>query len=94
MSGRHKLITQKSDSNGIAVFHGIDLSSIAWSVSIQNGWTVATDPAVILCKPENASAQGLARFFTISITSLPAEITIHFRKRSFGEQMQRLLVIP
>lgn len=92
MSGRRKIISQKSDSNGIVVFRGIDLTSIAWSISIYNQMTVATDPVIILCKPENATSQGVRG--TISVTSLPAEITLHFRRRSFGEQIQRMFVIP
>lgn len=93
MSGSRKIINQKSDSKGIVVFHDIDLTSIAWMVSIYNWGTVATDPAAILCAPENASAQAI-RGRPITVTSLPAEITIHVRKRTASETLRRLFVIP
>ena len=90
MPGRRKVISEKSDSDGVVVFHNIDLSSIAWSVSIFNLGTTATDPVVILCKPENATAQQVRP----TISALPAEITIHIRKRGFGEQMEYIFRGP
>lgn len=94
MSGNRKVITQKSDSNGVAVFHNIDLTSIAWSVGIYNLGTTATDPAVILCRPENESSQGFLKGLQPTIKSLPVEITIHIRKRGFGERFQYLFLGP
>lgn len=91
MSGRRKVMTRKSDSSGLVVFHNIDLSRIAWSVSISNLSTTSTDPTIVLCKPENAAAQGGVR---PTITSLPAEVTIHTRNRGLGEMFQYLFVIP
>jgi hypothetical protein len=70
MPGRRRVIKQQSDSNGVVVFHDIDLSSIAWSVGIYNMGTTATDPVVILCRPENASSQGVRP----TVTSLPARL--------------------
>ena len=64
MRGRRKVIDQKCDSNGVVVFHNIDLSSVAWSVSIYNLGTTATDPVVILCRSENASSQGIRQTVT------------------------------
>jgi hypothetical protein len=94
MSGSRKVITQKSDSNGVVVFHNIDLTSIAWSVGIYNLGTTATDPVVILCKPENERSQGFLKGLQPTITSLPAEITLHIRRRGFGEQMEYLFRGP
>jgi hypothetical protein len=94
MSGSRRLIREKSDKSGTVVFQNIDLTSIAWVVGIDNLGTVATDPAVILCRPENLFSQGFPRDFVPAITSLPAEITFHIRKRGFKEQMQYLFVIP
>jgi len=93
MSGRRKVISQKSDSNGVVVFRNIDLTSIAWSVGIYNLSSQATEPDVIICRPENASSQGLSfGYLGRTITSLPAEITLHIRKRGFGEQIKYLFV--
>ncbi len=89
MSGRRKVITQKSDSNGVAVFHDVDLTSIAWSVGISNLASQA-DQVFTLCRPENASSQHVQP----TITSLPAEITLHVRKRGFGEILQYLFLGP
>jgi hypothetical protein len=92
MSGRRKVISQKSDSNGVVVFHNIDLTSIAWSVSIYNFLSETTDQVVILCWPENASSQGLSKHVGSTITSLPAEVTLHVRTRGFGEEIKYLFV--
>lgn len=89
MPGRRKIISERSNANGVVVFHDIDLSKIAWSVSVWNIGTAATDP-VILCKPENAQAQGVRP----SITSLPAQITLHVRRRGFREQLAYLFLGP
>ncbi len=91
MSGRRRVITQKSDSNGVVVFRNTDLTSIAWSVGIYNLGDLATDLVVILCRPTNSSSQGGVR---PTITSLPAEITIHVRKRSFSERLEYLFRGP
>jgi hypothetical protein len=91
MPGRRRVVEQKSDSNGVVIFRNVDLSSIAWSVSVFNLGTTAIDPVVILCRPENASTQGGVR---PTITSLPAEITLHVRKRGLGERLQYMFVGP
>ncbi len=91
MPEKRGVISQKSDAHGIVVFRNIDLRTIAWSVSIYNLGTTGTDPVIVLCKPENAQSQGGVR---PTITSLPAEVTIHVRRRGFGERLQYLFVGP
>jgi hypothetical protein len=90
MPGSRKVIIEKSDSSGKVVFHNIDLTSIAWSVGIYNLVTMSTDHTLILCRPENASSQGVRP----TITSLPADVTLHIRRRGFGERLQYLFVGP
>ena len=91
MPGSRKVISRKSDSNGTVVFPNVDLTRVAWSVSTYNLSTTSTEDTVILCKPENAAARGGIR---PTITSLPAEVTLHIRKRGLGEMFQYLFVGP
>jgi hypothetical protein len=90
MPGKRKVIFEKSDQRGLVVFHNIDLRTLAWSVSIYNLATVGTDPVVILCRPENAQSQ----YARPTVTSLPADITIHVRKRGLGERLEYLFRGP
>jgi hypothetical protein len=98
MSGKRKVIEQKSDSHGIAVFHNIDLSSVPWSVSIYNLVYTSIDRVTILANPTLAerlkAERSIDSVLTPLVTSLPAEITIYVRKRSFGESLQYLFMGP
>ena len=90
MPGRREVVTQRSDEHGLVVFHNIDLRTVAWSVSIYNLATAGTDPVVVLCRPENAQSQGVRP----TITALPAEITMHVRRRGFGERLEYIFRDP
>jgi hypothetical protein len=94
MSGKRKVISQRSDAVGTVVFRDIDLTKIAWSVSIYNLTTQAVGLDVILCRSENAAAQGLEYFHGPMITYLPAEITVRIRRRGFPEMLQYLFAGP
>ncbi len=85
--GRPRSIAERSDDNGIAVFHNVDLNFQSWQVAIWNVGTASDDPSVTLASPENAA---LLRKQIVSdpiITALSAEITIHVRKRGLGERL-------
>ena len=93
-SGRRRSIAQRSDNKGIAVFHNVDLNLQSWQLVICNVGTASDDPGVTLASPENAVSLGQQIVSDPIITALPAEVTIHVRKRGFGERLDFLFRGP
>jgi hypothetical protein len=84
-SVRPKLLQQKTDSAATSIFHNISLSGPESCVSVDSNSFASLDLPFIFASPEEA--QNLGKSLNKVQTTLPAEITIHVRHRTFSERL-------
>jgi hypothetical protein len=80
-------LKEKTDSNGIAVFRSVSISPLEFCIFPDYAYA-SQEQQFLFTSPEYA--QEHAKYLGRVSTALPAEITFHVRKLSFGERLRNL----
>ena len=81
-------LKQKTNADGVAIFHSVSLSPLEFCVFPDLDTYASQELPYLFTSPQDArnEAKSLNKVFT----TLPAEVTFHVRRRTFFERLRHL----